>query len=85
MRKIILMMPASGDGFIGGPERELDGHKVDDELHRQFNEQPGISGSLPDAVSHPDRSLWAAQTRKEGWVIFRTIIPWCSCGGALRA
>jgi hypothetical protein len=31
MRKIILMMPVSADGFIEGPERELDWHKVDDE------------------------------------------------------
>jgi hypothetical protein len=34
MRKIILMMPVSVDGFIKGSERELDRHKVDDELHR---------------------------------------------------
>jgi hypothetical protein len=28
MRKVILMMPVSVDGFIEGPERELDWHKV---------------------------------------------------------
>jgi dihydrofolate reductase len=33
MRKVILMMSASADGFIEGPERELGWHKVDDELH----------------------------------------------------
>ncbi len=33
MRKIILMMSVSLDGFIEGPDRELDWHMVDDELH----------------------------------------------------
>ena len=33
------MMPVSADGFIEGPERELDWHKADSELHRHFNEQ----------------------------------------------
>jgi hypothetical protein len=31
MRKIILKMPVSADGFIEGPARELNWHKVDDE------------------------------------------------------
>ena len=39
MRKIILMMSVSLDGFIEGPNRELDWHMVDDELLRHFNEQ----------------------------------------------
>jgi hypothetical protein len=39
MRKVILMMSVSLDGFIEGPNRELDWHMVDDELHRHFNEQ----------------------------------------------
>jgi hypothetical protein len=30
MRKIIVMMPVSADGFIEGQERELNLHKVDD-------------------------------------------------------
>jgi dihydrofolate reductase len=38
MRKIILMMSMSLDGFIEGPDRELGWHMVDDELHRHFNE-----------------------------------------------
>ena len=37
MRKIILMMSVSVDGFIEGPDRELDWHMVDDELHSHFN------------------------------------------------
>jgi hypothetical protein len=31
------MMSVSVDGFIEGPERELDWHKADDKLHRHFN------------------------------------------------
>ena len=46
MRKIILMMSVSLDGFIGGPNRELDWHMVDDELHSHFNEQLGAMGAF---------------------------------------
>lgn len=38
MRKIVLMSSVSLDGFIEGPDREIDWHVVDDELHRHFNE-----------------------------------------------
>ncbi len=33
MRKVVLMMSVSVDGFIEGPNHELDWHMVDDELH----------------------------------------------------
>ncbi len=46
MRKIILMMSVSLDGFIEGPNRELDWGMVDDELHRHFNEQLGAMGAF---------------------------------------
>jgi dihydrofolate reductase len=46
MRKIILMMSVSLDGFIEGPNRELDWHMVDDELHRHFNEQLSAMGAF---------------------------------------
>ena len=46
MRKIILMMSVSLDGFIEGPDRELDWHMVDDELHRHFNEQLSAMGAF---------------------------------------
>jgi hypothetical protein len=36
MRKIILMMPVSGGGFIEGSEHELDRHKAGDELPPPF-------------------------------------------------
>jgi len=38
MRKIILMMSVSLDGYIEGPNREIDWHQVDDELHTHFND-----------------------------------------------
>src|SRR5713101_1030954 len=46
MRKIILMMSVSLDGFIEGPNRELDWHRVDDELHGHFNEQLSAMGAF---------------------------------------
>lgn len=46
MRKIILMMSVSLDGFIEGPHRELDWHMVDDELHGHFNEQLSVMGAF---------------------------------------
>ncbi|WP_055492310.1 dihydrofolate reductase family protein [Streptomyces sp. TP-A0356] len=38
MRKIVLMMSMSLDGYIEGPNREIDWHLVDDELHQHFND-----------------------------------------------
>ncbi|MYV97240.1 dihydrofolate reductase family protein [Streptomyces sp. SID3343] len=38
MRRIVLSMSVSLDGFIEGPEQEIDWHLVDDELHLHFNE-----------------------------------------------
>lgn len=37
MRKIVLMMSASLDGYIEGPNHEIDWHVVDNELHTHFN------------------------------------------------
>ena len=48
MRKIIVMMSVSLDGFFEGPDRELDWHMVDDELHRHFNEELGAMGGFLD-------------------------------------
>ena len=39
MRKIIVPMSVSLDGFMAGPHGELDWHMVDEELHGHFNEQ----------------------------------------------
>jgi dihydrofolate reductase len=46
MRKIILFMSVSVDGFIEGPNREIDWHVVDDELHSHFNEQLRAMGAF---------------------------------------
>ncbi|MFI0898535.1 dihydrofolate reductase family protein [Streptomyces sp. NPDC020983] len=39
MGKIVCAMSVSLDGFMEGPEREIDWHLVDDELHAHFNDQ----------------------------------------------
>ncbi|MGH8871535.1 MAG: dihydrofolate reductase family protein [Acidimicrobiia bacterium] len=46
MRKIILMMSVSIDGFIEGPGGEIDWHMVDDELHDHFNKQLRAMGAF---------------------------------------
>lgn len=38
MRKVIYAVMVSIDGFIEGPNQELDWHLIDEELHRHFNE-----------------------------------------------
>jgi len=53
MRKIILSMSVSVDGFIEGPERQIDWHVVDDELHSHFNEELRAMGAfLIGRVTH---------------------------------
>ncbi len=39
MRKIILQMSVSLDGFMSGPDGELDWQRVDEELHEHFNDE----------------------------------------------
>jgi dihydrofolate reductase len=46
VRKIVLMMSVSLDGFIEGPNGEIDWHMVDDELHGHFNEVLGTMGAF---------------------------------------
>jgi dihydrofolate reductase len=48
VRKITLMMSVSLDGFMEGPNREIDWHLVDEELHRHFNEQLRAMGAFLD-------------------------------------
>jgi dihydrofolate reductase len=53
VRRIVWMMSVSLDGFIEGPNREIDWHLVDEELHRHFNEQLGaMSAFLDGRVTH---------------------------------
>ncbi len=42
------MMSVSVDGFMEGPNRDLEWHMVDDELHRHFNELLGAMGAFLD-------------------------------------
>lgn len=47
------MMSVSVDGFIEGPDREIDWHLVDDELHGHFNEQlSAMSAFLSGRVTY---------------------------------
>ena len=46
MRKVVLMLSVSVDGFIEGPNREIDWHLVDDELHQHFNDVLGAMGAF---------------------------------------
>lgn len=48
MRKLVLMMSVSLDGYFEGPNRELDWTMVDDELHRHFNEWLGTLSAFLD-------------------------------------
>ncbi|MER0478467.1 dihydrofolate reductase family protein [Streptomyces sp. Edi2] len=53
MRKIILSMSVSLDGFIERPDRQIDWHQVDDELHRHLNEQLRQMGAfMSGRVTH---------------------------------
>jgi len=48
MRKIIVMMSVSVDGYFEGPNRELDWQLVDDELHSHFNSELSEMGAFLD-------------------------------------
>ncbi|MFD9333124.1 dihydrofolate reductase family protein [Streptomyces sp. NPDC060028] len=53
MRKIILMGSVSLEGFFEGPERQIDWHLVDDELHRHLNDElRPMGGFLSGRVTH---------------------------------
>ncbi|MEV0635289.1 dihydrofolate reductase family protein [Streptomyces sp. NPDC050619] len=53
MRKVVLMMSISLDGYIEGPGRDISWHRVDDELHAYFNETISrMGGLLSGRVTH---------------------------------
>jgi dihydrofolate reductase len=53
MGKIVLGMSVSLDGFIEGPNREIDWHMISDDLHTHFNVQLGSKGAfLEGRVTH---------------------------------
>ena len=52
MRRIVLLMSVSLDGFFEGPGRELDWQTVDDELHQHLNDElRGMSAFLDGRVT----------------------------------
>ncbi|MFF7178385.1 dihydrofolate reductase family protein [Streptomyces sp. NPDC008121] len=52
-RKIILYMSVSLDGYMEGPDRSLDWHMVDAELHRHFNEEmAAVAGFIDGRVTY---------------------------------
>src|SRR3954471_17677554 len=48
MCKLIMMMSVSIDGYFEGPNRELDWHLVDEELHQHFNDELRVMGAFLD-------------------------------------
>jgi dihydrofolate reductase len=46
VRRIIWTMSVSVDGYMEGPNREIDWHMVDDELHRHMNAWLGQAGGF---------------------------------------
>lgn len=75
MRKIILMMSVSLDGFFEGPDRDINWHLVDEELHQHFNDESRAMGAFmgggityelmagfwPTADQDPDKSAVMAE------------------------
>jgi dihydrofolate reductase len=53
MGRVIVFMSISLDGFIEGPGQRIDWHRVDDQLHRHFNEQlRGMGAFLHGRVTY---------------------------------
>ena len=48
MKKIVLWMSISVDGYFEGPDRDLSWHRVDDELHQHFNDRLGAMSAFLD-------------------------------------
>jgi dihydrofolate reductase len=48
MRKIILSISISLDGYIEGPRREIDWHVISEELHQHFNDKLRNMGAFLD-------------------------------------
>ena len=46
MGDLVLMFSISLDGYIEGPNREIDWHRVDEEVHSYFNQVLGAAGAF---------------------------------------
>jgi dihydrofolate reductase len=47
-RRVVVAMSVSADGFMEGPNREIDWHLVNEELHRHFNDELRRMGAFLD-------------------------------------
>lgn len=65
MSNVVLTMAVSLDGYFEGPNREIDWHQVDEELHRHMNEWLAAAGAfLEGRVSYElMASVWPAADR----------------------
>ena len=53
MKKVALWMSISLDGYFEGPDRDLSWHRVDDELHQDFNDRlRAMSAFLDGCVTY---------------------------------
>ena len=53
MKKIVLWMSISLDGYFEGPDHDLSWHRVDEELHQDFNDRlAGMSAFLDGRVTY---------------------------------
>jgi dihydrofolate reductase len=48
MRRVSYVMSVSLDGYLEGPDREIDWHRVDEELHQHFNDELATAGAFLD-------------------------------------
>lgn len=46
MGGVVVQMTVSLDGFMAGPDGEIDWHVVDDELHRHFNDELRVAAAF---------------------------------------
>jgi dihydrofolate reductase len=66
--RVVLTMSVSVDGYFEGPNREIDWHLVDEELHRHMNQWLATAGAfLEGRVSYElMTSVWPAADRDPG-------------------
>ena len=89
MRKLFFMMSVSLDGYLEGPDREIDWHVVDAELHQHFNDELRMMGCFiegrvtyelmegywPTADQEPGISPQMADFAGPNAVVKREVVP----------